>query len=32
LGPEFVAKDLRQRLAKPGTRTLYVDPESLWAE
>jgi putative transposase len=27
-GPEFVAKELRGRLAKLGTRTLYIEPGS----
>ena len=29
-GPEFVAKDLRQWLAKVGTGTLYIEPGSPW--
>jgi len=27
-GPEFVAEELRKWLAKLGTRTLYIEPES----
>ena len=27
-GPEFVAKDLREWLAKVGTGTLYIEPGS----
>ena len=27
-GPEFIAKQLRQWLAKVGTRTLYIEPGS----
>ncbi len=30
IGPEFVAKELRQWLAKLGTGTLYIEPESSW--
>ena len=29
-GPEFVAKELRQWLAKVGTGTLYIEPGSPW--
>ena len=29
-GPEFIAKQLRQWLAKVGTRTLYIEPGSPW--
>ena len=29
-GPEFVAKELRQWLAKLGTGTLYIEPWSPW--
>ena len=29
-GPEFVAKELRQWLAKLGTGTLYIEPGSPW--
>ncbi|GEM_PF-2954585 len=29
-GPEFVAKGVRQWLAKPGTGTLYIKPGSPW--
>ena len=29
-GPEFIAKELRQWLAKLGTRTLYIEPGSPW--
>jgi putative transposase len=29
-GPEFVAKELRQWLAKVGTGTLYIEPASPW--
>jgi len=29
-GPEMVAKELRQWLAKLGTRTLYIEPGSPW--
>ncbi len=29
-GPEFVAKELRQWLAKLGTETLYIEPGSPW--
>ena len=29
-GPESVAKELRQWLAKVGTRTLYIEPGSPW--
>ena len=29
-GPEFIAKELRQWLAKPGTGTLYIEPGSPW--
>jgi putative transposase len=31
-GPEFVAKELRQWLAKVGTGTLYIEPGSPWAD
>jgi len=29
-GPEFIAKELRQWLARLGTRTLYIEPGSPW--
>jgi putative transposase len=29
-GPEFVAKELREWLAKVGTGTLYIEPGSPW--
>jgi putative transposase len=29
-GPEFVAKELRGRLAKLGMGMLYIEPGSLW--
>lgn len=29
-GPEFVAKDLRKWLARPGAKTLYIEPGSPW--
>jgi putative transposase len=29
-GPEFVAKDLRKRLADTGAKTLYIEPGSPW--
>ncbi len=29
-GPEFIAKELRQWLAKLGTGTLYIEPGSPW--
>jgi putative transposase len=29
-GPEFVAKELRQWLAKVGTGTLYIEPGNPW--
>jgi len=29
-GPECVAKDLRQWLAKTGAKTLYMEPGSRW--
>lgn len=29
-GPEFVAKQLRQWLETTGTKTLYIEPGSLW--
>src|SRR5437763_11756152 len=29
-GPEFVAQDLRQWLAKTGAKTLYIEPGSPW--
>jgi transposase InsO family protein len=29
-GPEFVAEDLRKRLGKAGTGTLYIEPGSPW--
>lgn len=29
-GPEFVAKELRKRLAQTGARTLHIEPGSPW--
>jgi transposase InsO family protein len=29
-GPEFVARDLRKRLAATGAKTLYIEPGSPW--
>ena len=29
-GPEFIARELRQWLAKVGTGTLYIEPASQW--
>jgi putative transposase len=29
-GPEFMARDLRQWLARTGTKTLYIEPGSPW--
>jgi putative transposase len=29
-GPEFVARDLREWLAKTGAKTLYIEPGSPW--
>jgi len=29
-GPEFIAEELRKRLAKLGTKTLHIEPASPW--
>ena len=29
-GPEFIAQELRKWLGRLGTKTLYIEPRSLW--